>query len=449
MSMSHEIENNRHYILDVNQTYRLFLWTPWDRRFNIRLDDDMVNELDNELNCLKDSFKEKCYIAPKADLSKELGHTESFTRLYNSILPRPILIMGFSGVGKTTFLNVHLNDVCDDYTLIDIGKEYLLKDEAHIKDWLEKFHRNSTHMSIPPAHFSLLKQTIVQLLNTLYDLLGISYGIINYNDTYGNIPEDVPLKEYLPRIANNIRTQFANKSGPILDIGKIINDFTKSSSSMLIRGHRFDATENDAYTTKIIECLFSKMLHVAGGDKHRYELTDGISVIKLLFGLLSNLIACQKGVTPNSGFKHAIAFDNIEHFIDRGALFDNEIVELYKCIADYMKEQNRPNNDYAFLSKNSSNFYTMHFKIVFVCREVSALMTNEEIKSGERPDQFMPYDMNDDEYDVYIQSHRQRELGQLEYGDVDQQDIVLRGNIDFHDILVRKRQFYMNHFGCR
>jgi len=156
-------EKKEIHVLNVYQTYRLYLWTPWDPRFEKWQHTLLGRELEK---ISKEEFIQHCYSTPVKDVNSQISPRDKFCELLNSILDRPIILMGFGGIGKTTFLYSTLTtlDPVVPYTVFDVIRESQLTEPYEMQDWID----------IKFSDKPLTKQLTTLLLNRIYETLGIN-----------------------------------------------------------------------------------------------------------------------------------------------------------------------------------------------------------------------------------------------------------------------------------
>jgi len=193
------------------------------------------------------SFKDNCYISPQSYYNSDISPDIRFGDLINMQLTSPLLIMGFSGIGKSTFINANLIGLNIKYTIFDISISNKLKDKYLIQDWLDNNFNK----------FYLLKQVIINLLNNIYNIFCIEdadsfkyieFRMQSFNDSF---------RHRLRILSKNIKKYFDRPGELLALLCRDIDLFIKDSISF--RGRESENTIENKYASNIINKIFTKI----------------------------------------------------------------------------------------------------------------------------------------------------------------------------------------------
>ena len=379
----------------ANTIYRVLLWTPWHKTIKDSLDEriqrTLIKHSDNEGQRF---FIDNLYIEPASGINDP---ADLFNAQLNAPSSRPITLMSFSGVGKTTFLNKMLFNK-ENAIILDMH-DYVnvMSDQA----WVDYFQ--SIANLFPLSH-----QVIALLLNKIYVHLKVSR-----DDYETDTPDTENYKIYLNGILFNSRAYQFGESMLFLGFHRAIRMFATDCTLQYYKakGERDDDNDNNYYVDLINRSLRDTVL-----ENVKFGCLDyAMSVIKKLFKILSILTICSSNDVPTS--KPIIAFDNIEHFLNHKVIYDKEIEDLLLTIHTFLRDENARDSDFRHLPLSSNELnYSAHFTVILSIREISNIMqkTANPFNNLDRPD-------------------------------YSQEPIVLKGHVSLEDILNKKLKFVLEN----
>jgi hypothetical protein len=337
----------------------LLLWTPWDKRPLEGLEDSLVDRLTN----LSDNFNE-CYVDPNKDKSG-ITACQGLEKLLETTNFNPVYIVGFSGSGKTTFLNHSINDLCKtNNDNSSIKKEYhvfdIINDEYPIprEPWASWFERLSST--------EVMQCVIKAISSEIYALLGAVSGV----------ELTVELKCMLQRIYSNydnviFRKAIHNEFVPVFNLVRSLLanniEYTYDTDDM----SNYEKSDSESYIDQVYRAVFKCCIQSDSGED------TAILHLLRLYTILRMCSLDEKDLLSGN-YRFYFAFDNIEHFINQKVVLDNDVVRIIKSIKNYILNMNAKYEVFGLLYKQNRLYpFSSRIRIVLSIRETTSVIDEE------------------------------------------------------------------------
>jgi hypothetical protein len=332
----------------------IFLCNPYDTRDSRNLKNSYPGFLTEEL------FIENFYTPPREqDDDENNQEDETYYRIENGSSAitqekntleeylfnedtEPMFVRGYSGSGKTTFIQVQL---------------FMLK-KKNPNIYPVVLNIQETKHTVYVFKQAWENEKYQKTIYKLYSLL-LDYIDIEFNKRDNENEENY--KDRLKNIYTNYIERFAElQDSKIEDIFSIIDTFLKGELTYYDR-------LNDS---------FCKRIYTAITKLASFDDKDVLFSITNLFKLMNILLFCSSSKEA----KYFIVFDNIEYYIGNDMVYDHDIREIVKDIREALKIA-----DFYF-SKNHLK-YSNYFKTILVIRDT----TNNMIRfTDEHHADFLP-----------------------------------------------------------
>jgi len=347
-------------LLNTKQLYQLYLWTPWDKRML----DGLPSEIQEKLKCLEKEFVIDCYLRPFRKSSQKTLTAELKRRIEEDD-ESPIVIIGFSGIGKSTFINATLYTFGDFYkkVILDAVDKIVLPSNYLWSAWL---NRNCTQLP-------LTREVITLLLVKIYELLDICDKPIC--EVGPAMLDLISFHDIVISTLKNYEIYFDRPNCLLHGIFDDARDYlTEISEKNNVLYDEYEAR----YIKPIVDGLYRICLDYSSTQLIGIsdELITPMNIIQALIKIYSILLICKES-NPRESCKHLIVFDNIEHFVKDDVVYDFEIEALLKTIRGFIPEQNAIYGDFHRLFSDKNNPYSYYFRIILSIREVSDIMQRD------------------------------------------------------------------------
>lgn len=249
-------------------------------------------------------------------------------------------IRSFPGSGKTTYLHklIHDNRESHGSVVIDFKsfKPELMISGSDYKE--DIFNTEDVDTS----------NTLIKFIFLLTDALNSLITKIKFEGD--NIKED--FNNYMKKLFDNYDSLFSQNE-EITDLVRYITPLFD-----IIKQFLYDKDYN-IYINKVTKYLSANF---------KKDPKKNITFILRLITVLK-LCSLDNEDLINRNYKFIFAFDNLEYFIDKDAIYDEEIVEIEKILQDFLLSIESFLRIGLQKSSNNQNIFAGHFKIILLIRD--------------------------------------------------------------------------------
>lgn len=307
---------------------------------------EQINNIENEIKekeTDKNSSEEiESLKAQKKRLESKIENMKSFESIIRTCKFSEDIayIRSYPGSGKTTYLHKLLHDYKESHSSVVVDFKSF-KPEMMIsgEDCKEAIFRTEDVDT---------KNTLVKLIFLLTDALN---SLITKVDFEGEARNE-KFAIYMQNMYENYKKVFTQNEEKT-DLIKFISPFFEIIKQFL------SDKDYQCYITNVINYLSTNFK-----KEHRKNI---IFILRLI--TVVKLCTIKTDDLVNRNYKIILAFDNLEYFIDKDAIYDEDILEIEKILQDFLLSIERFLQLGVQKDRSIQDIFAGHFKIIMLIRD--------------------------------------------------------------------------------